>query len=97
MADKLDPITALEVAMRCVKDVSGNDGEEDEKIGDVGIDTKEDIRSLKEAIAEREIGVKREGFQMTINDLAGMSASWTVGGVGRRIQKKAVPAKDKKK
>lgn len=93
MAEQLDPPDALDIAMRCVKRVSGEDSEEPDHLEDVGIPDKDAIQELKDTIVHGDIGVKQDEYKMNTSDLNGMSPSWTVGGVGRRIRKTAKPLK----
>jgi hypothetical protein len=92
MAEQLDPPDALDIAIRCVKRVSGQDSEEGNLLEDVGIPDNDSIQELKDTIVHEDIGVSQDGYEMKTSDLNGMSPSWTVGGVGRRIRKKARPA-----
>jgi len=91
MLEQLDPPDALDIAIRCVKSVSGQEADEGAALKDVGLPEGDYISELKDTIVHADMGVKQEGYKIKISDLSGMSPSWTVGGVGRRIRKKAVP------
>lgn len=91
MPEQLDPPDALDIAVRCVKRVSGQDSEETDQLGDVGIPDTDAVNELKDTIVNEDIGVKQDGYTLKTKDLDGMSPKWTVGGVGRRIRKKARP------